>query len=169
MRAIDVYYKGEITNAHNIIKNLIEDCMKYPLAVYSIDMSAAFQGIKGTEIQFFRARVSEEPKGFSTKEMLHLPVTKRGKTGSYKFSIPGIPSLYLGNTSYACWIEMGRLAEHDFNVSPVILDNSQKIFNLAVLTRRVLELHDLEISYVHCWLKLLILMFSTSYVVEEKE
>ena len=46
------------------------------------------------------------------------------KTGSYRFSIPGITSLYLGNTSYACWIEMGRSAEHDFNVSSVVLDNS---------------------------------------------
>ncbi len=40
--AIDAYYKGEITNAHNIIRNLIDDCMKHPLAVNSIDMSAAF-------------------------------------------------------------------------------------------------------------------------------
>lgn len=168
IETIDAYYKGEISNAHGKIKELIKDCMQHPFAVNTVDASAAFPGIKGTEIQFFRARVSHEPKGFSAKEMLHLPITMRGKTGSYRFSIPGVPSLYLGNTSYACWIEMGRPAEHDFNVSPVLLDNSQKVFNLAVLTRRVFELHDLEKSCVHCWLKLLILMFATSYVVEEK-
>jgi hypothetical protein len=51
---------------------------------------------------------------------------------SERFSIPGVPCLYLGNSSYVCWIEMGRPADFQFNVSPVLLDYTQKVLNLAV-------------------------------------
>ena len=67
-------------------------------------------------------------------------------------SIPGIPSLYLGNTSYACWLELGCPAEYKFNVSPVLLDGTQKILNLAVMTRRQFELDDYNLDHIHCWL-----------------
>ena len=83
-------------------------------------------------------------------------------------SIPGIPSLYLGNTSYACWLELGCPAEYKFNVSPVLLDGTQKILNLAVMTRRQFESDDYNLGHIHCWLKLIILMIATSYVIEEK-
>jgi len=117
----------------------------------------------------FRARLSDEVHTYKAKEMLHLPLSMRGKTGNYRFSIPGIPSLYLGNSSYACWIDLRRPPEHKFNVAPIILDGSQKIFNLAVMTRNWGRLNELEESKVHCWLKLLILMIATSYAVKETE
>lgn len=61
---------------------------------------------------------------------------------------------------------MGRPSEHDFNVSPVVLDEKQKIFNLAVMTRHIDQLHNDD--DVHCWIKLLVLMIATSYRVAEK-
>lgn len=161
------YYDGSISKAHNIIKSLVKGCADNVLAVSDLTNSNAFPGIKGTEIQLFRARLSDDVHTYKAKEMLHLPLSMRGKTGNYRFSIPGIPSLYLGNSSYACWIELGCPAEHKFNVAPVILDGSQKIFNLAVMSRNWLKLNELEEVDVHCWLKLLILMMATSYTVSE--
>lgn len=100
--------------------------------------------------------------------MLHLPKTLRGKTGNYRFSIPGMPSLYLGNTSYVCWLETGKPSAHDFYVSPVIVDSSLRIFNLAVMTRNIINLKNLDKDTVHCWLKLIVLMIATSYVIKEE-
>lgn len=80
--------------------------------------------------------------------MLHHPFKLRGKTGNYRFSIPGVTSLYLANSSYGCWIEMGRPSEHDFNVSPFVLDGTQRIFNLAVMTRHIFQLKSDD--DVHC-------------------
>ncbi len=60
--------------------------------------------------------------------MMYLPISLRSKSGNYRFSIPGNPSLYLANSSYGCWIETGFPADIDFNVSsPVLLDGKQKI------------------------------------------
>lgn len=164
--ALRKYYNGKIPTSHTIIKNLVKEVCDNSLAVEKIYQSKAFPGYSN-EIQFYRARSSEKSVSFSPVEMLHIPFDERGKTGNYRFSIPGIPSLYLGNTSYACWIELGRLPEHDFNVSPVLLDGTQKILNLAVMTRQQWNLHDCDKTYVHCWLKLLTLMMATSYVIDE--
>ena len=76
--------------------------------------------------------------------MIHLPNSLRAKSGNYRFSIPGNPSMYLANSSYGCWIETGCPAEIDFNVSPILLEGNQKIFNLAVSIRDFSCLNEFE-------------------------
>ncbi len=167
--ALRTYYKGNISSCHQMISNLVAGCIDNELAVSILNDSSAFPGIKGSEIQFFRARSEHEAKMLPPKEMLHLPFKMRGKTGNYRFSIPGVTSLYLANTSYGCWIEMDKPSEHDFYVSPIVLDGNQKIFNLAVMSRDCSKLNDEADDRVHCWIKLLVLMIATSYRVEEKD
>ncbi len=55
--AVLAYYKGKISTAHIKIKNLVSDCIDNKIAVNTICQSDAFAGTKGTEIQFYRARV----------------------------------------------------------------------------------------------------------------
>ena len=125
------YYHGRVSACHQKILNLVKGCTYNKLALSLLNESRAFPGLRGTEIQFFRARLSNMAQTFSPKEMLHHPFTLRGVTGNYRFSIPGVTSLYLANSSYGCWIELGRPSEHDFNVSPFVLDGGQKIFHLC--------------------------------------
>lgn len=164
--AVREYYKGEISKSHNIVKNLVKGCLDSKLAVSELVNCEAFGGEKGTEIQFFRARISRNFTPYKAQDMLHIPFDMRGKTGNFRFSIIGVPSLYLCNTSYACWIELGKPSEHDFVVSPVITDGRQKVLNLAVNNRYQDRIRTLE--DVHCWLKLFILMIATSYRIEEE-
>lgn len=163
--ALRDYYRGNISSCHQKIQNLIKNCADNKLAVVELNESRAFPGVMGSEIQFFRARLSNTAQTFAAKDMLHHPFKMRGKTGNYRFSIPGVTSLYLANSSYGCWIEMGRPSEHDFNVSPFVLDGSQRIFNLAVMTRHIFQLKNDD--DVHCWIKLLVLMIATSYKIAD--
>lgn len=165
LESLRAYYAGDIIAAHKKIRNLVKECVDDKFAVSAVNNSFAFPGL-GPEVQFFRARLGN-PRGFKAKEMLHLPYSLRGKTGNYRFSIPGVPSLYLGNSSYACWIELGRPAEVEFNVSPVLLEGDQRIFNLAVMNRDFHGLNDGEADRVHTWLRLMMLMIATSYRVKE--
>ena len=164
--ALRDYYHGNISSCHQKIQNLIKNCSNNSLAVSTLNESRAFPGTRGTEIQFFRARLSDTAQTFEPRAMLHHPFKLRGMTGNYRFSIPGVTSLYLANSSYGCWIELGRPPEHDFNVSPFVLDGNQKIFNLAVMTRHIFQLK--AEGDVQCWIKLLVLMIATSYKVVEK-
>ena len=168
IESINCYYKADISKSNTIIRNLLRDIGEDPFAVNTLMNSYAFPGDRSQELQFFRARTGNPSKAFTAKEMSILPLSLRSKSGNYRFSIPGNPSLYLANSSYGCWIETGFPSEIDFNVSPVLLDGTQKIFNLAVTIRDFHNLNDLESGRVHCWLKLYMLSIATSYRIREE-
>lgn len=163
--AVRDYYSGRISTCHRRIYNIVKGCLNSEFAVSTLDKSRAFPG--AGEIQFFRARKEDDARTFEPKEMLHRPFTERACFGNYRFSIPGITCLFLSNSSYGCWIEVGRPSEHDFNVSPVLLDGTQKIFNLTVMARDILRTDAGNDDIIHCWIKLLVLMIATSYRIKE--
>lgn len=167
IEALNCYYLADISKSNTIIKNLLNDIGDDTFAVNTLNNSCAFPGDHNQELQFFRSRTGNPSKAFTAKEMSILPLSLRSKSGNYRFSIPGNPSLYLANSSYGCWIETGFPSEIDFNVSPVVLDGTQKIFNLAVTIRDFHHLNEFESNRVHCWLKLYMLSIATSYRIKE--
>ena len=118
LESLDLYYKADIAGSNNIVFELIKDIGENPFAVNKVKNSDAFPGDKNKELQLFRSRLGPPNMSYTAKEMLHLPNSLRSKSGNYRFSIPGNPSMYLANSSYGCWIEMGCPAEIEFNVSP---------------------------------------------------
>lgn len=168
LASLDSYYKADIAESNNIVFELVKEIGDNPFAVNSVTNSDAFPGNKSNELQFFRSRLGTPNRAFTAKDMLHLPNSMRAKSGNYRFSIPGNPSMYLANSSYGCWIEMGCPAEIDFNVSPILLEGNQRVFNLAVSIRDFSCLNEFEKDRVHCWLKLYLLAIATSYVIKEE-
>lgn len=172
IEALDDYYQGDIFGAQAKVNELLLDCMDSDIAVSDVNGSIAFRGL-GEEVQFFRARLNDTIVDFPAEQMLHIPFNMRERVKSERFSVPGLSCLYLGNTSYACWIEMGKPAEHQFNVSPIVLDNSQKIFNLAISITDIDELmknpNEQTETYINDLFKLLVLMIATSYRVEQND
>ncbi len=166
--SLKYYYKADIARSNTIIENLLRSIGEDPFAVTMLRDSYAFPGEHSQEIQFFRCREGNPSNSFSAKDMLHLPKRLRAKSGNYRFSIPGNPSFYLANSSYGCWIETGFPSENNFNVSPVLLDGTQKIFNLAVSIRDFHALNEFEENRVHTWLKLYMLAIATSYRIKEE-
>lgn len=140
VNSIELYYQGNIIDAQSTINELINDFHNDSIAISHVNDSIAFppsQEGEKSEVQFFRARLADNITDFPAQNMLHIPFSKREIVKSERFSIPGLPCLYLANSTYTCWIEMGCPADHRFNVSPVVLDNTQQIFNLTVSIRDV--------------------------------
>lgn len=175
INSIELYYQGNIIDAQSTINELIDDFNDDSIAISHINDSIAFpsprKGVK-SEVQFFRARLAENVTDFPAKDMLHIPFSKRDIVKSERFSIPGLPCLYLANSTYTCWIEMGCPADHKFNVSPVVLDNTQRIFNLTVSIRDLMDYTTIENSEndnheesIIALIKLLMLSMGTSFKV----
>lgn len=59
--------------------------------------------------RLYKARPAESNYLFSSDEMFHIPYEKRNKIGNQRFSVTGLPCLYLGSSSYVCWEELGRV------------------------------------------------------------
>lgn len=150
LRALDSYYHANLTECNIIIEGLVKDIGEERLAVAPLRDSWAFLGDHSKELQLFRCRTGGVASEYGPADFLHLPRHLRSKTGSYRFSTPGAPCLYLANSSYCCWIETGFPDEVNFNVAPVLLDGNQKIFNLAVNIKDFSRLNDLEGDRVHC-------------------
>lgn len=180
LAAIYSYYQGDLVESQSIINELINEFDDSAPCIISINDGVAIPcacDSVNPEVQFFRARLSDQITDFNAEDMLHIPFNKRKLVKSERFSIPGFPCLYLANTSYACWIEMGRPAEHRFNVSPVVLDNSQRLLNLTVTIRHICDLlkccnYNMALcedyhSQITNLLKLFMLTLGTSYRVSE--
>ena len=121
-----MYYNGCVLEAQSIVNRLINEFEEDGIAISDINNSIAFPPAgcddRYSEVQFFRARLNDVVVDYSANEMLHIPFSCREIVKSERFSIPGLPCLYLANSTYACWIEMGRPADYRFNVSPIIFD-----------------------------------------------
>ena len=61
-----------------------------------------------------------------------VPFSQRSKCAANRYSIAGIPCLYLGNTSYVCWLEMNCPSDDRFCVSPYKIDDDLRFFNIAL-------------------------------------
>lgn len=98
---LDNYLKGQPSLAFNQFSAEVNKMTGY-LRVFSYDVV----GKSGDE-PLFRMRVGNN-HSLTRKEMFHIPFELRGKAATQRYSIPGLPSLYLGSSSYICWEELYR-------------------------------------------------------------
>lgn len=141
---IAVYYRGNLEEAQARITNIVASLLHNPFAVSHINDSPSIKGIgsfiseEGFENirvavpDFFRARISHNGEAFMPQQMLHIRFSEREKVSTQRFSVPGLPCIYLCTSTYGCWTEMGRPADNTFCVSAIKLDNCLQIFNLGI-------------------------------------
>ena len=63
--------------------------------------------------KFYRIRRVEQHT-LTRAEMFHIPFQKRHLVSTQRYSIPGLPTLYLGDTIFICWEELNRPKIRDF-------------------------------------------------------
>ena len=148
IKAVDLYYCGNIYSARKRIFESIKDVSGSNLLVSELDNNYAFRGsgfdeslleekladMSTRELNFFRARATEYEIE-SIDEMSYIPQSKRECTKSERFSMPGIPCLYLGVTSYVCWLELEMPPFSVFQCSSIKFNDKGRrlrILNLAI-------------------------------------
>lgn len=104
IHSVELYYKGCIIEAQNIVNCLINEFKEGGIAISDINSSIAFppsgENDHYSEVQFFRARLNDVVVDYPASEMLHIPFSSREIV--YIFIICGC-QLYpvIGNT-YVC-------------------------------------------------------------------
>jgi hypothetical protein len=67
----------------------------------------------------------------------------RGLIQNQRYSINGMPCLYLGTSSYVCWEELGRPSFNDFWVSRFeVVNNQLRILNLSSTLQEIYSLDE---------------------------
>lgn len=59
--------------------------------------------------RLYKARESQSNYLYCKDELFHIPYDKRNKIGNQRYSVSGMPCLYLASSSYVCWEELGRV------------------------------------------------------------
>ncbi|MDX9902306.1 MAG: hypothetical protein RBT22_12540 [Aliarcobacter sp.] len=65
---------------------------------------------------FYRVRISENEIN-KRDELFHIPFNKRELVNTQRYSIAGVPTLYLGSSVYCCWLEMGKPSLSQMHIS----------------------------------------------------
>lgn len=156
---IDKYFEGYIDEARESLKNILRIISeKDELIVCDLNESFGLRGFNYFEkvpkddgieiikdeinekIPLFKARVSDSIVEFDAYDMLHIPFDKRDIVKTQRFSIPGLPCMYFGTSSYVCWLELNKPLKSQFNVSEFEISKNFRILNLISSWSMISEL-----------------------------
>ena len=74
----------------------------------------------------YRVRLQVSPP-FTREQLFHIPFELRHKVATQRYSVPGLPCLYLSGSLLTCWAEMGRPAFHKIQASAFWLSPNAKV------------------------------------------
>ncbi len=72
--------------------------------------------VAGALTHLYRIR-SDRRSTLSPREVFHVPFESRHLVATFRYSIPGLPCLYLGGSAYVCWEECGRPSLDSVHIS----------------------------------------------------
>ncbi len=130
---LERYLEGCHSEAYQLLK---EQILK-PSGFLDIDLIN-----KGKGDYFYRAR-NNDGCIHSFEDMFHIPNNKRGIVKTERFSASGYPCLYLGNTVYDCWEEMGRPSFEELFFSGFRVMNDFKVYDLRKPNKVAFEKENL--------------------------
>lgn len=128
IKCIEAQLMGKPHNSTLIFRELIESEFVAPKIISSSEIIDFTNPNK--KINLFRIRSTNENLR-NRDEMFHIPLSERHKVANQRFSIEGLPSLYLGSSIYVCWLELNRPSLSSIFVSGFKPINTFKIFDLS--------------------------------------
>jgi hypothetical protein len=101
LAALKSYFNGLPSGAYEHFRDAMEAVQPWLSPLASIeDVSSHLQFL-------YRVRVGSLTD-FTRKDLFHIPFEKRTLVRPQRYSISGLPSLYLGGSIWVCWEELGR-------------------------------------------------------------
>lgn len=124
LTSLSYYQKGHVEPAYSDFKNAMNIIKPF---LFPENKGKVAHTI-GLHKPLYRGRLGTN-KLYSKGEIFHLPFSKREFANTQRFSIPGLPCLYLSNSIYVCWEELNRPHLNDLQISRFQKEN----FNLNIL------------------------------------
>jgi hypothetical protein len=122
--AVEEYYLGHVYKAYKSFSTSVSSIKKYLFLQSSINLLDN-QNRKISEEFYFKIRVGHR-KTFSKTEMFIRPFNHRENIQTYRYSIPGLPCLYLSNNIITAWFELGCPEINSLQIARFELSNNLK-------------------------------------------
>lgn len=118
---IKTYLSGQLALA---VQRMYELC-------FSNINEIATSSLKENDLLYRMRNSGDKFEEFSENEMYHVPFEKNYLVSNERFSISGLPSLYLGESSYVCWEELGRPTLENVTLAIFRIKQYLKIIDLT--------------------------------------
>jgi len=92
---------------------------------------------------FFRARGNNRGYIYEKEEMFHIPFDKRNVIGNQRYSITGVPCLYLGGSAFICWEELSRPEFQTCNFSGFKNKETVRVYDMC-MPEKIESIEDIE-------------------------
>ncbi len=140
LSSIEFYYNGEIEKSYKTVESLF---FEHKAIFFIGSLKRFFDRKQGNDFTFYRARGASNvyEKDLDPLELFHIPFNKRHLIQNQRYSLNGIPCLYLGKSVYVCWEELGRIDINKLNVSAFTFnkDSDTNILYLAYTLQEVVN------------------------------
>ena len=145
LRTLQCHYMGHVSKAYRIFERCLNRNSNYVKQLCSIPQNPGASTIESlyrfrcdlrNGLGFFVYRVKKilahSCKGcFSHDQMFHIPFDLRNIVPTYRYSIPGVPCLYLAKSLYTCWNELNRPPIQKVEATKINIKKPICFFNLA--------------------------------------
>jgi hypothetical protein len=123
-KTIDRYYEGNPASAYQTLDETLN--------FSKVGEMLWKDGILALNTDLFRIRRKSGNYPLEKCDLFHIPFEHRGRVRTQRYSIPGLPSLYLSNSIYVAWEELLR---PDINeIQAIRLQNRKKLRFLDLST-----------------------------------
>jgi hypothetical protein len=99
-RCLGEYLLGHPPRAYDVLSKVLRSVERCFKAMYTPN------NISGVLEFLYRIRSDTRP-ALAPQDLFHVPFQLRHKVATFRYSIPGLPCLYLGGSAYVCWEECG--------------------------------------------------------------
>jgi RES domain len=119
-KVIDSAYAGQPADAYQHFSTGVVSIKPYL-------QRQALRDLGRNDLRFmFRVRRSRDA-GLTREDLFHIPFENRYKVTTQRYSVPGLPCLYLSGSLYTCWAEMGQPPFHELQAAAFWLAPGKKV------------------------------------------
>ena len=105
--ALDEYLSGSAGKAYDKIEKMMQNQFVQENIIHLKVPLNTYYAQQPNSRSLYRVRYNDNQLS-ERSEVFHIPFEKRHLVKNQRYSIAGIPCLYLGTSLYVCWQEMGK-------------------------------------------------------------
>lgn len=183
IKSVEYYYNAQFREAENCVLNIINNYINNNFVISNLKDLYIFKEYKREDnfinpfyvkeikpMGLYRGRISVEK--LNRKDMLHIPLENRGLVSTNRFSMPGIPCIYLATSTYCCWLELNMPSRYMLYASSIQIPTDIKVLNLALSPKFIETMsvcrNDKDIYFLEEMLEIFPLVYATSYNILEQ-
>lgn len=126
---LECFLSGDIKSAYDSFESMLEP---RTISRHIENICIPLSDLCNEDKPLFRVRKSDTPLT-SRRDMFHIPFSQRHFVRAQRFSVAGLPCLYLGTSLYICWREMDKPDFDKLYISAYKIDknNDSKVLNIG--------------------------------------